>query len=253
MYFSSMRWFNHTLYIANYDGIYQLTGDTAFQKLFSKSLVEKNWRGFFMDSKKRFWINEIERAHVLISAPANKLELTDSIALNIPLVSGCFEDKDHNIWIASGEGLLKIQEQNTSEYTIETNPLINDIRNVAESPGKTMYAFSRENGILQFNKTGFAKTPFQFYQTNKEAKNDFPDSYAADDKGRLWLGTRESRLFCLDNGKLIDYSRFIPRKGNYLAWISYNPVARKLFTSQDTLKTVTDEGIEIFTRSIRNN
>lgn len=246
MYFSEMHLINDTLYIANYDGIYQMTENKTFKKLFTNRLREKSWRGFFIDSKNRFWVTEINRAHVLISEPGNKQNFTDSISLTIPLVSFCFEDKDHNIWIASGEGLLKVQVQSSSQHSIEKNPLINDIRNITETPGKTFFVFSRENGILQFNNTDFVKAPVQFYQNNKEAINDFPDSYTIDDKNRLWLATRESRLFCFDNGKLIDYSRFVRRKPNYLAWISYNPVTKKLFTSQDTLKTATEQEIKIF-------
>ncbi len=246
MYFSLIQMFNDTLYIANYDGIYQMTGNKIFTKLFVDRLQEKRWRGFFVDSKNRFWITEIDRAHVLISEPGNKQDLTDSISLTIPLVSFSFEDKDHNIWIASGEGLLKVQTQIRTEYNIEKNPLINDIRNIIESPDKTTFAFSRENGILQFNNNNFVKASIQFYQTNKVGRNDFPDSYTIDDKNRLWLATRESRLFCIDKRKLINYSRFIPAKGNFLFWISYNPVTKKLFTSQDTLKTATAQEIKIF-------
>jgi ligand-binding sensor domain-containing protein len=246
MYFSQMRLINDTLYIANHDGIYQMTGNKTFKKLFTNRLREQSWRGFFVDSKNRFWVTEIGRAHVLISGPGNKEDFTDSISLTIPLVSFCFEDRDHNIWIASGEGLLEVQVQSISHHSIEKNPLINDIRNITETADKTLFAFSRENGILQFNNNNFEKARVQFYQNNKEAINDFPDSYTIDDKNQLWLATRESRLFCLNNGRLVDYSRFVRSKPNYLAWISYNPLAKKLFTSQDTLKTVAEHEIKIF-------
>jgi hypothetical protein len=146
----------------------------------------------------------------------------------------------------SSEGLLKVQEQNTSEFSFAKNNLVTEIRNITETPDKNILAFSRENGILQFNNGNFVKAPVQLYQNNKYARNDFLDSYTTDDRNRQWWATRENRLFCFDNGKLIDYSSPRIPVTDYLAWISYNAITKKLFASQDTLKTIKDLKIEIF-------
>ena len=246
MYFSLMQLIHDTLYLATYDGIYQASGNKIFKKLFENRLNEKHWRSFFIDSKRRFWVSEIDRAGVLISEPGNYKHFSDSISLTITTAPVCFEDKDHNIWIVSSEGLLKVQEQNISEFSISKNTLVTEIRNITETPDKNIFAFSRENGILQFNGDNFVKAPVQFYQNNKKGRNDFLDSYTTDDKNRQWWATRNDRLFCFDNGKLIDYSSHAIPGRNYLGWISYNPITKKLFISQDTLKTITDHEIKIF-------
>ncbi len=246
MYFSHIKLFNDTLYIATYDGIYQVAGNNIFKKLFENRLNEKCWRLFFIDSKRRFWVSEIDHAGVLISEPGKYNHFSDSISLTITSAPVCFEDKDQNIWMVSAEGLLKVQEQNTSEFSIARNSLISEIRNITETPDKNILAFSRENGILQFNNPNFVKATIQFYQNNIKGRNDFLDSYTTDDKNRQWWATRNDRLFCLDKGKLIDYSNPAIPWRNYLGWISFNPITKKLFISQDTLKTITDNEIKIF-------
>ncbi len=247
MYFYLMQHFNDTLYISTYDGIYQAEGNKIFKKLFEDRLNEKGWRLFFIDSKRRFWVSEIDHAGVLISEPGNYKHFPDSISLTITSAPVCFEDKDHNIWLVSAEGLLKVQEQNTSEFSIARNSLVTEIRNITETPDKNILAFSREKGILQFNGGNFVKAPVQFYQNNRKGRNDFLDSYTTDDKNRQWWATRNDRLFCFDKGKLIDYSSLAIPGRNYLGWISYNTITKKLFISQDTLKTITDhDEIKIF-------
>ncbi|MBC7866959.1 MAG: histidine kinase [Gloeobacteraceae cyanobacterium ES-bin-316] len=246
MYFNLMRISNDTLYVDTFDGLYQMIGNKTFKKLFSNSLKEKKWRGFFIDSKNRCWVNEINRAHLFVTAPGNREQFIDTIFFTIPLISFCYEDKDQNIWIASGEGLLKVQQQHAREFTLKKNPLIDDIRNITETPDKKILAFSRENGILQYDQNDFVKAPMQFYQNNKKAINDFPDFYTLDGLNRLWFATRESRLFCLYKEQLIDYSNFVPAGTNYQSAVSYNPVTKKIFSSQDSLKTFSETGIQIF-------
>ena len=246
MYFYLMQFFNDTLYISTYDGIYQAAGNNIFRRLFENRLNEKGWRLFFIDSKRRFWVSEIDRAGVLIAEPGNYKHFSDSISLTITSAPVCFEDKDHNIWMISAEGLLKVQEQNTSEFSLARNPLVTEIRNITETPDKNILAFSRENGILQFNGGNFVKAPVQFYHINKKGRNDFLDSYTMDDQNRQWWATRNDQLFCFDKGKLIDYSSPVIPGRNYLGWISYNPITKKLFISQDTLKTITDHEVKIF-------
>ena len=101
MYFYLMQLFNDTLYISTYDGIYQAVGNNSFNKLFENRLNEKGWRLFFIDSKRRFWVSEIDHAGVLISKPGNCKYFSDSISLTITSAPVCFEDKDHNIWMVS--------------------------------------------------------------------------------------------------------------------------------------------------------
>ena len=246
MYFYLMQHVDDTLYISTYDGIYQAVGNKIFKKLFETRLKEKGWRLFFIDSKRRFWVSEIDHAGVLISEPGNYNNFHDSISLTITGAPVCFEDKARNIWMISTEGLLKVQEQNTDEFSTTKSALVTEIRNIIETPDYEILGFSRENGILQFSDGNFVKAPVQFYHSNKYARNDFLDSYTTDDRNRQWWATREDRLFCFDKGKLIDYSSPKIPVTDYLAWISYNAVTKKLFASQDTLKTIKDLRIELF-------
>jgi ligand-binding sensor domain-containing protein len=47
MYFYLMQFFNDTMYISTYDGIYQAAGNNIFKKLFENRLYEKSWRFFY--------------------------------------------------------------------------------------------------------------------------------------------------------------------------------------------------------------
>lgn len=238
MYFNQMRYSDGTLYTATFDGIYRVNGPGAVQKLFSGDMKEPRWRSFLIDSKKRFWVNEIARSAVFVSAPGKQEEFTDTINLAIPLVSFCYEDQEQNIWIASGEGLVKVQRLFASQFNRAGNPLLRDLRNILQTPDHRLLAFSREHGILQFSGGDFKKAPFQFYDTDKDALNDFPDSYTAGDSNRLWLSTRESRLYRLKGSVLTNFSQYVPSGMNFQYSVSFNPLKKELFSSQDSLKII---------------
>ena len=238
LYFNHIQYFNDVLYVSTYDGIYQYLGKDGFKKIFTDRVKGKRWRNFFIDSKDRCWVHEFGSKQVLISEPANRQQFSDSIPLLISLSSGFLQDKDDALWIASGEGLIKVQEQNTSLYNKKNNPLIDDIRNITETPAGELVAFSRENGILRFNNKDFVKSEWALFTSKELAnKNDFADSYTVDDKNRIWFATREDRLFCLENGRLVNKSHLVG-KGNYITWLSYDRVKGRLFLSQETLNIV---------------
>ncbi len=246
VYFNNIYYKNGKLYTSTFKDIFELTADGKLVPLFKGKLPKGGWFDFFIDSKKRFWMCRHSYRMIYVAAPGNTDHFSDSIPVKGTLFTNFFEDRDHNIWLTSDRGLLKIQEQVLSHYSRETNPLIDDIRNIMEAPDGSLYVFSREQGILQFNGHDFEKAGFQFYANNPKAKNDFPDSYFKDEQDRIWFATRDRRIYRLENNKLLDCSNLLPEIHD-LFWITRNPKTGKIFFSLDTLKTLIGNEALFFT------
>ena len=243
-YFNNLVWLEDTLYVACRDGLFQLTDDKKRKEIFKGKIPGNGWINFMIDTEKKCWVSRVGILKLYMSAPGDKDLFSDSIPLTIPLISGFFEDRNKNIWVAAAEGLLKIQRQHASHFTIAGNPLIRDIRNIAETPGGAVYFFSRENGILEFNGTDFIRAPIQF-PVKMNPGNDFPDSYFTDAKKRMWFATRRRRLFRLEEEYLTDCSYLLPDIGD-LFWIGLNPRNQRIYISVDTLKTGNDSATWLF-------
>lgn len=235
MYFSQMRVFGDTVYVVNHDGVFKQTEPHSFQKLFGKSDLGPGWYWYFQDSKKRSWLYKSGSNRIYFTEPGNHQIFADSIYLQVPLFSGAFEDKSHNIWAATGEGLMSIGAGPVQHYTRLSNPLITQIRNITSTADGRIFAFSSLNGIISFDRSIARKAEFQFRYIRPDLQDDFPDYFISDKQSRLWLANRSGSLFCLDRNILRDYSSLIlPRTD--LHNIAYNANSNTLFLGQDTLK-----------------
>lgn len=246
VYFNNIYYKDGKLYTSTFTDIFELPSDKKLKPLFKDKLPKGGWFNFFIDSKKRFWVCRHSNRMIYVSAPGDTDNFNDSIPVKGTLFTNFFEDRDHNIWLPSDRGLLKIQEQILVQYSQKKNPLIDDIRNIMEAPDGSLYIFSREQGILKFNGKDFEKAGFQFYANNPKATNDFPDSYFKDEQDRIWFATRNRRIYRLENNKLIDFSYLLPEI-NDLFWITRNPKTGKIFFSLDTLKTLVANETVFFT------
>ncbi len=236
LYFTSMNINHDTLYVVNYDGIYKMSSYKNFEQLYKVQQSIKGWRWFYQDSYERTWVYNVQSREVLFSEKNTENYLPYNIPLHVPLLSGVFEDKEHNIWLESGEGLLRVTAGPVMHFTESSNPLINEVRNITQLPSGQILAFSRSRGILSFNGTDFVKAPFQFTDQGRSyLKNDFADYFATDASQNTWILPRSGNLFYLDKNRLKDYSSLHSPRFD-LHNISYDPVTKQLYVCQDTLK-----------------
>ncbi|MEO8768939.1 MAG: histidine kinase [Ferruginibacter sp.] len=243
IHFGEMYYRDNHLYVATKDGISMLSdnGDTA--PIFKGVLDMGSWTNFIIDAKNRFWVCRTGIKMIYVSAPGDTEKFVDSIPTSESLFSGFFEDKDHTIWVASVKGLTKIQEQQQLHFNSKNNPLVDDIRNIAETADGKLLAFSRENGILQFNGSNFIKAPWQFYDY-PAANIDFIDTYFRDEKKRTWFETRNGQIFRIEEKGFTNCNYLLPDRT--MVWADYNSLTKKIFLALDTLRFADEHYSSIF-------
>jgi hypothetical protein len=231
-YFIGIRSFDDTTYLATEDGLFKMDGRRQIP-IFERPLHNKTIGAFYKDSKNRFWVCT-EQDGLMIAKPGNTEEFTWHIPVTLNLISGFFEDRSGNLWIACIDGLALVNEKNISEFTHNTE-LVNLIW---ETPGKkNIIAFSRMNGFLSFSDNDFKKLPVLFPSIpGYHQKEDLVDYYCFDDKDRFWFSTRYQKLFCMDEGGIKNYSFLAGHTLNIYS-VDYNFKKKRLSIAADTLKT----------------
>ncbi len=181
----------------------------------------------------------------MIAEPGNTKEFTWHIPVTQNLISGFFEDKSGNLWIACIDGLGLVHEKNISMFTHN----IARVSTMLETPGKkNIMAYSRLNGLLSFTDNDFIKSSIAFPSIpGYNQKEDLIDYYCFDDKDRLWFSTRYQKLFCMNKGVIKNYSFLAGHTLNIYA-ADYNFKKRRLSIAADTLKT----GNETFQQNFRS-
>ncbi|CAN5506333.1 two-component regulator propeller domain-containing protein [soil metagenome] len=110
--------------------------------------------------------------------------------------NGIIEDKSGNIWLATTEGLQRIDKKNNQVSTFRANPAIpgtlssNYIISIYQDREGTLW-IGTDNGI---NKLVTYSKPFYSYQISKHThsirlEENKINSLLADEKGMVWLGT----------------------------------------------------------------
>ncbi|WP_062059178.1 MULTISPECIES: ligand-binding sensor domain-containing diguanylate cyclase [unclassified Cellvibrio] len=103
------------LWLGGYTGVnvFNLKNETftqiPYETGFSNSTNSKNTKAFFEDSKGRVWIGTQHRGVNIFDTRSKEFRYLDtSDGLPSQNVSGILEDDNQNIWLATGNGLVKI-------------------------------------------------------------------------------------------------------------------------------------------------
>jgi len=136
----------------------------------------------------------------------NKLFSADgSVVGSIPSnsVSGIVIDEQHNLWIATEQGLARYHYETDSFTTINTqNSIIkaNEISSIASSSGKEIY-FTVQNSLYRLNAESQKVTQVI-------SQSPFPTgiTYIKDENSRIWMSSAYSGIFIFDkiSGQLFD-------------------------------------------------
>jgi ligand-binding sensor domain-containing protein len=238
-YFRGINSFNDTTYLATEDGIFKIDGYRQIP-IFEHPLHNKIIYAFYKDTKNRYWVCT-DKDGLLISEPGNTKEFKWHIPVAQNLVSGFFEDKTGNLWLACADGLGLINEKDISRFTHN----ISGVYSILETPDKkAILAYCRQNRLLLFTGNDFKNSAVKL-PLNKE---DLVDYSCFDDKGRLWFSTRYQKLLCQDKMNIKDYSFLSGHSVNILG-VDFNLKKRRLSIAADTFKVGDEKSQENFISS----
>jgi len=206
IFYDDLRQFNSHVYVTKNKRLYKIEHNRLIP-VFSKALAGKTITSYFEDSKKQFWVVTPQNGVILATNTGNGEKIIATLPVPFNLVSHIFEDMDHNIWIACYDGLGKVVQKKYAAYEAAPGKGINYIRNILQTSGGSILAFSQGNGFLTFKDNHFVPSLFKLpIAKNYQFNNDVIDTYSSDFKGALWFVTRKQRLFSLYHNKLTDHT-----------------------------------------------
>ena len=233
-YYNSLYYFNDTVYLTSYSGLFQLQG-SKWVGLYGDTLNKRYIFHSFRDQDRRWWFGTKEDG-VLVAIPTADKPRFMRLPLSFNLVSQIYEDRDHHIWIASLEGLMKVSP---SFYQTVFDPDLENmhyIRNCIQAPGGKIVV-TGDNGKLVIFRSGNpgSDLPVKVATMQLKDRSDFIDFYTFDDRQRMWFTTREGRLYRLDHSRLEDLTGIIRCKSGSLRGLVYDKKTGQLFVCGDSV------------------
>ncbi len=247
-YYNGVCLFNHQVYLYLKDRVLR-AGPADTVPVLRSPRPQQELKGFFIDSKNRYW-TATDFDGAMVSAPGHPQLVTDTFHTTYNLVSGFFEDREGNIWIACIDGLMKVREVNYSLYTSAVNGAAGDIRNLVKTTrgiiGCSSYALLEwQRGVLRampLHTPGVA--------TARRPIDDIVDAWCTDNRERTWIMTRKRHLYLLDGYTINDISSLAPKPQKDLYWqIAFNPQNRKIYLCSDSLYYGNEQGLKLFKAS----
>ncbi len=253
-YYNLLSFSAGRMFISTLDGIYEVRNYQLIKAPGAAAKISGIY-AYLYDSKKRFWIAIPGLGiRMLTENDTNHLK-TVYAGLSNFLPQSINEDKAGNIWVGSGNGLIKISETN---FTIYTNAEIfgrNVLRNVFQPPNNplwinngTMKLHSFENGILSSKKLLLkSKTALP----NNEL---IIDRHAFDDKGRYWYALRGFALVMQEGNNIYEQSEKFSHLGDEVFDVVFDNWRKKIIIAVGNQKfpcIQNDTSFSIF--PVRNN
>jgi hypothetical protein len=247
-YYNQLIQYDKQIYLTTAKGLLAINEkDTSY--LFSKELLNKYILHFFKDSRDRFWIDTFQDG-LMVSMPGDREHLSFKVAVKDNLIAGCVEDREGSVWVANGDGVLRIKSVDYVSYNKDRNPLIVGNNNLIVAPGKNLIAANSSNGLLIYdkNKEIFRKLKLGYSSsfTSRVASRYTVDASCYDDQNRLWLVTREFNLFLVENNILKDLSSLIAKNKEFILGIDYNRKSHAIYICGDTLLTGSEHELHNF-------
>jgi len=243
-HYGSLSAIGDELYLSLPDRLLHLkSGDTAVP-LFQHALENKEMRGYFHDSRDRFWINTGQDG-LLISRKASTTVISDTISIAFNLLSSLYEDREKNIWAACFDGLMKIREVNYALFDHRHYPMLSNTRNLLNIDS-TVVACTQA-GLVEYRQGRFSSKPLaRLPHSPSGTEDDLVDFSARDAQDRTWLVTRKKKLCLLENNMLKDLSGLTHINGDFCWGIAFNKSDKKIYLCSDSLAYGDEHGIQVF-------
>ena len=239
-----------TLWIAQDEGLAKYDIDTKALELITypkTGQAHKKFREFrtlSLDNSNRLWIGTYKNGVYLYNTiTKNFIHLDEIVKLPHPEILEIFKDKDHNMWIGTGNGVHRWQEDKQQLISFNSDGkksdslLGNIVQDVHQANNGDIWIATQKGLNLFLPET----LSFRHYSVQNGLPTSLIRAVADDSKGDIWLTTNKgvSKLDPL-SGKVINY-------GNENGSLGLNYYPSSLVRGfDDTLFTSSQRGIEFF-------
>ena len=202
--FNVMSVQDHEIWISTIDNIYVIRNHHLIP-LFSKKIPGNNYFTYFLDSKNRLWLES--ENFLQVSKPGDWLHPIFSKISDNGFPSPITEDADHNVWIGSIAGLLKIKDISFGIIDKNSCAHLNEIFNLTILPAnELLLSCGHKNGLVLYGNDQCKQIMPPKNAANEDYYKDPVDFFVFDSENSLWLVTRFRKLLHFDGRNLEDCS-----------------------------------------------
>jgi signal transduction histidine kinase/ligand-binding sensor domain-containing protein len=224
------------IFISTLDGIYEIN-DQHLVKLPGALGKLKGIYVYFRDSKKRFWVGRFKLG-VQLFADGDSSDFITIIKPSINfLPQDISEDNQGNIWIGSGNGLIKISEPGFKIFDLPEIIEKSLLRNVLQPPGGPLLINNGSLTMFRYENGVFSKKKLQIKSKTRLPNNELIiDNYAFDNKNRYWYNVRGVALVVQDGDNIYEQSKQLAHLGDQVFDVLYDSFRKKIIVAVYTQK-----------------
>ena len=224
------------IFISTLDGIYEIINEQLV-KLPGPLGRLKGLYFYFRDSKKRFWVGSFPMGLQLIPNGDTTNLVSVYKAATGPRIIHINEDNQGNIWVTTGNGLIKIYERGVKIFDLPSITGKNFVFNVFQPPNGPLVINDGSLTLKTFENGVFNNKKLYNKGSSPLPGNEFiVDNYAFDDKGRYWYYIRGFALAMQDGDNVYEQSKQLAHLGDEAFDVLWDTYRKKIIVAVRTQK-----------------
>ena len=230
--FNVMSIQNNQIWVNTSTNIYEIR-EHQLVPLSKQNMVAENYFSYFVDSKKRLWLEGGD--YLKVSKSGDWVNFSDLTNYD-RYYSFINEDSNHNIWTSTAQGLLKIKDIAFSVIDKNNRVPLDGIYNIIALPdGKILFSSGLKTGLLLYANNSYQQILPPKAPGNENYYRDPIDAYTFDDRKTLWMVTRFKKLLRFNGETLEDFSKAFHFKTTDLIYdLRYVKGRKKFFACADS-------------------
>lgn len=224
------------IFISTLDGIYEIINEQLV-KLPGPLGRLKGLYFYYRDSKKRFWTGKFPMGlHLIPNGDTAKL-ISVFKPVTGPLINNINEDNQGNIWVTTGNGLVKIYEREFKIFDLTSVTENAILRNVLQPPTGPLLINNGSLTFKTFENGIFSNSKLHAKNLNVLPNNEFIiDNFAFDDKGRYWYSIRGFALAVQDGNRVYKQTKQLAHLGDEVFDVLWDSCRKKIIVAVRTQK-----------------
>ena len=235
-YYNNLLMCESKVFLSNADGMFTIAHEQLIRLKGELGSLKGN-NLYYRDSKKRFWIgNEEEGIRLLEPGDSSHFKKIYNPGINI-IPQQLIEDKQGNIWIATGMGLLRISEMGFRILKLPELTSQNTIFNIFQPPSGPLLINNGSFTLQALMNDSFIKKQLQIKNKAVLPDNELIiDHFAFDDKNCYWYCLRGLTLVMQQGNSLYEQNDQRGNPGGHVFDVMFDAFRKKIIIAAETQK-----------------
>lgn len=239
-HFNDLLQINNRIFINTKNCLYEVVHQQL--KLLINDIPASQYFTYYVDIDNNFWFliaNKGIYCYRSVQGTEKKLSFVYNMsnAIGYP-----FADKDHNLWLASYDGLIRIQPKNFTEIYLGQKTF-NQKEPLIVPAGNNQLLIFAAHGLQNLNDDHISNLKLPSSYNNLDSYlQDVVEGADKDGKNNIWFITRFKKLFRWNGSSFQDFSDLLPlQHDGYIYDLAVDPVTNRVFLCGDTTILVGNE------------